>query len=165
MAGQIAKALLPVLTKLWSDAWAAGAAAAGRLAPGGSVKDQELQDMLSGLGAKWAAQIAQTTIGMLAKVLAAGGATLDTLKAVLADADHAAKIAATEVTRVAMAAAQLIYQRADVQYVRWVTRSGNPCASCIKNAEAGRWPLGVPFPSGDVIPPGHIRCECEIVPD
>lgn len=152
--------MLPVLVKLWTDAWHAGTKAAQQLAPGGSVEAQELADLLSGLGPKWATQIAETTLKILAKALVAGTSISD----LLSDAGRAAQIAVTEVTRVMMTVATTIYTRSNVSLVEWVVYSSNPCASCLENQAAGPWPLGTPFPSGDIAPPGHIRCECGLVP-
>jgi hypothetical protein len=48
--------------------------------------------------------------------------------------------------------------------VLWVTTSANPCHLCVDNEAAGPWPLGHPFPSGDITPPAHPQCQCHLEP-
>jgi hypothetical protein len=154
LSGPIAQAIRPVLEELWSAAWAAGAKAAG-----GVASSQALQSLLGQLSAKWVAQIVSTTLKILAAALAKGA----DLVAALKDAERAASIALTEAVRVMAAAAAQIYSDSGVLEIEWVCFPGC-CPACQENADAGPWPLGVPFPSGAILPPDHVRCRCAIVP-
>jgi hypothetical protein len=47
-------------------------------------------------------------------------------------------------------------------YVSWWAFA-DACEPCLDNAAAAPRPYGVPFPSGDVEPPMHDHCRCELV--
>jgi hypothetical protein len=143
---------------MWTAAYAAGSDAAG-----GEHDENALTALLHQLGSTWIAQIVTTTVKILAKVLAAGKATIEALREALSNAERSASIALTEVTRAMAEAARRVYAAAGVTRVRWVTED-DPCPDCAANAAAGPWPLGVPFPSGAMVPPDHVHCRCAIVP-
>lgn len=170
---RIADQLAPVLAELWTDAFKAGvqsaAQAAGQQIPPGAM--QQLAGLLAGQSAAWAAQIAHTTVSLLAAALAGAAvgiglaALVKLLKAVLSDLERAKSIAQTEITRVMAIAAQIVYRLLGIHYVEWVTEhDAKVCPACQSNQDAGRHPLGVPFPSGAPWPPGHVRCRCALVP-
>lgn len=126
-------------------------------------QQQRKAALIASAGAAWAGQIAATTLKLVATLLAAGGATAAAIASLLGDLARAADIALTEATRASSAGASSAYADAGVLYVRWVTEPG-ACEECEANEAAGRWPLGVPFPSGAIEPPQHPRCRCATVP-
>jgi hypothetical protein len=154
---QIAEALAPVLDQLWAQAWEAGAKRAGRDVPSQAGQYR----------AKWLSEVAQTRFEEIAVILAAGGtaaALAAAIAAALGSTANALRIAKTEVFRAFNGAMAEAYRRANVDRVRWVTRSANPCPICLENEAAGAHHLGQPFPSGDTAPPAHPNCECVLVP-
>lgn len=164
----IMAALRKVLLSLWLLAWKDGAKAAS-LAIGGSISfpDQMVADRIARFQAKWLQEVTDTRMRAIAAILAKGGtaAELETaIKAVLVDQGAARLIAVTEVTRAMNAAALEVYRAASVNKVRWVTRSANPCPTCLANEAAGTRYLGEPFPSGSTAPPEHPNCECVLIP-
>jgi len=49
--------------------------------------------------------------------------------------------------------------------VRWVVDPDGPCGSdCADNSLAGEVEPGQPFPTGDLRPPVHVACTCQLVP-
>ena len=166
--GRIRAALGRVLMQLWQAAWKAGAEAAGEAAGHfESVPDQVVADRVSRMAAQWIDEVTDTRMRRIAAILAKGGSAAEleaAVKAVLESESDADLIARTEVMRAMQLAALDVYRAAQVQKVRWVTHSANPCPVCIANEAAGpRW-LGEPFPSGDVAPPAHPNCQCALVP-
>lgn len=150
---------------MWTKAWQAGITAAEQAAghKASTTLTSELTSLLAQLASAWVAQIAQTTLKLLAKALAAGAA-LTALQAILDDLQRARDIALTEITRVMAIAAQKVYtDHGDLRW-RWVIEDDNACAACKGNADAGPWPIGVPFPSGAPYPPDHYRCRCGTIP-
>jgi uncharacterized protein with gpF-like domain len=167
----IAAALLPVLEQMWMAAAQAGVKAAS-LAAGTQqqLSQQEYQDLIAQMQRQWLQQITATTLALLASALATAATFTVTalsaaLVAALDNANRAKQIAMTEITRLMALAAQKIYQLAGVIYVRWVTEhDAKVCPACETNQAAGKWPLGVPFPSGAPQPPDHVNCRCALVP-
>jgi hypothetical protein len=103
----------------------------------------------------------------IAAILARGGTAAElehAIRAMMGDEHDARLIAVTEIARAMQAAALEAYRAAGVNKVRWITRSGHPCAICIANEAAGPRYLGEPFPSGHTAPPAHPQCECAIIP-
>lgn len=156
---------------MWTEAFEAGAQSASQLTgttPAGIA--QQIGALLSGQSAAWAAQIARTTVKLIAGLLAGVAAVtlaqlVLSIEGVLADAQRAAQIAITEITRLMSLAAQWIYQTAGVTLVEWVTEHDDRvCAACLANQAAGPHALGVPFPSGAPWPPQHPGCRCALVP-
>lgn len=45
----------------------------------------------------------------------------------------------------------------------WVCEGGNPCEVCLNNEAAGPVKAGEPFPSGDIAPPAHDHCHCNLI--
>lgn len=156
---------------MWTEAFEAGAKSAQKLTGTTTANIAlQIQGLLAGQSAAWAAQIAATTVNRIAGILAlAAGLALAELVAriegVLADAQRAAQIAITEITRLMALAAQWIYQMAGITLVEWVTEhDSRVCPACEANQAQGPHPLGVPFSSGAPWPPGHPGCRCALVP-
>lgn len=116
--------------------------------------------------------IAQTRLADLARLLADGvlrGVDAEQLaeeiRALLGDQARAHLIATTEVSRASSAAAYRAYQRAGVRTTRWLTEDDvKVCPVCDANERRGAVPIGTPYPSGDLYPPGHPRCRCAPIP-
>lgn len=164
----IMDALKPVLMKLWLDAWKAGAKGAGESAGDFiHVPDQVVADRIARMAAKWLDEVTETRIRRIAAILAAGGTAAEleaAIKAMLESGTDSRLIVITETTRAMSAAAMESYRAGGIEKVRWITRSGNPCAICLANEAAGPRYLGEPFPSGSVSPPEHPNCECALIP-
>lgn len=168
VAAQIRNALRDVLTRLWVDAWKAGLKAAGEAAGDFTkIPDQVAADRIARMAAKWLDEVTGTRVNRIAAVLAAGGSAAGleaAITAVLVSHQDARMVAITEIARAMNLAALEAYRTARVEKVRWITRSGNPCAICLANQAAGPRYLGEPFPSGSVSPPEHPNCECVLIP-
>lgn len=163
----LAAALAAVLIRLWTKAWHAGTEAATALAGAASIPPLVLADLLSQYGGLWAREIVSHAMDRMAAILAAGGtaaALTAALSAMLNDAAAAQRIALTETIRAMMAGAFEHYRYAGIRRVAWVTEGPAPCPACIANEAAGPRSLGMPFPSGDIAPPGHPNCRCALVP-
>jgi hypothetical protein len=160
------EALRPVLTELWSAAWTIGEQSAAE--HGGHGRGFNSRDFMEQHGHGWLTQIVHTRIQALAKILAEGPDDLAgmtaAVSAYLSDTNAAELVATTEATRAINAAAADAYRAASLWEVRWQTEDSTACPACIRNQEAGRRPLGVPFPSGAVAPPQHPRCRCALLP-
>jgi len=155
-------ALRKVLEQLWRAAWEAGQRVAGE-----EVHPQIAADRISRLSAKWLDEVTETRLHRIAVILAAGGtaaALAAAITAMLTSAADAAMVTVTEVTRAMNAAALEAYRKGNVDRVRWVTRSANPCPICLANEAAGAKHLGEPFPNGDTAPPAHPNCQCVLIP-
>ena len=50
-----------------------------------------------------------------------------------------------------------------VEKVRWSPSSLGPCPDCLDNVLAGSIVFGEPFPTGDIMPPGHPSCRCALI--
>lgn len=149
--GQINATLRPVLMQLWEQGYTQGLTLSGRtLAPVVVAGNVAL------LAGAWLAQIVRTTISLIAKALIAGTAIA------LGDAARAHLIATTEATRSIEQAVADSYMAEGVTEVRWIAGGPNPCQTCLDNQAAGVRQLGVPFPSGALVPPGHPDCHCHI---
>jgi hypothetical protein len=116
-------------------------------------------DLLDGLN--------NTQIDRLAVVLAALAITATQEEAVAAINSHvqqtqdswATTVASTESRSAAMAGTLDAFSAQGVEYVDWVTSSGDPCTFCI-DMEAGS-----PYALTDIDePPAHPNCMCDIVP-
>jgi hypothetical protein len=70
-------------------------------------------------------------------------------------------IARTETARALVEASASEYRDAGIEEVEWLV--GDPCAICEVNAGM-KMPMGEEFPSGDVQPPAHPNCVCDISP-
>ena len=135
-----------------------------------------LSDALDATGDIQAAQAADAVTGAytgaLSRVLAGADGEAKArdlgaqLGAVVADPGTAEGPVGDTITSGA-GAAKLDYCAAQaVEYGWWMTDpSSNTCPVCQANEDAGRWPLGEPFPSGDLSEPAHFSCRCAVVPE
>lgn len=58
-----------------------------------------------------------------------------------------------------------VYKKNGIDRVIWnTTLDERTCPICVGNEEAGRVKLGSKFPSGQTVPPAHIRCRCYLLP-
>lgn len=118
------------------------------------------------------ASVAQTRLDEIAAVLADGleqGRTIDeiaaALRGVLDNATWAKTTAWTETNRAMSAAALAGYAESGFDASEWMTAlDQRVCPKCGRNEDAGPVPLGEPYPSGDLHPPGHPRCRCAPLP-
>lgn len=167
-ASQVRAAFQKVLTRLWTDAWKAGMKAAGEKAGDFTkIPDQVVADRIGRMAAKWLDEVTDTRMRRIAAILAKGGTAAEleaAIRAMMGSQADARKIVITEIARAMQAAAVEAYRAAGVVKVRWITRSGHPCALCIANEAAGAKYLGEPFPSGHTAPPAHPQCECALIP-
>lgn len=115
--------------------------------------------------------IVTTLLDLMARVLeqqAAGKLTQAEaavkLRGILGSGSRSARIAMTEISRAASAAAYEVYQAAGVTLASWVIAPDGACAICQGNAAAGPVPLGSPFPGGERMPPQHPGCRCAVMP-
>lgn len=116
--------------------------------------------------------VASTRLDEIAMVLADGleqGRTIDeialALRGVLDNAVWAKTTAWTETNRAMSAAALAGYTESGFGASEWMTAfDQRVCPKCGRNEDAGPVPIGEPFPSGDLHPPGHPRCRCALVP-
>jgi SPP1 gp7 family putative phage head morphogenesis protein len=77
----------------------------------------------------------------------------------------AGNVGQTEVSAAVAGAAHVVYREAGVAEHEWVTAEDEKvCPICAANETAGPITLGLPFPSGDLIPPAHPRCRCTTTP-
>ena len=77
----------------------------------------------------------------------------------------ASNVGQTEVSAAVAGAAHHAYREAGVAEHEWVTaQDAKVCPICAANEAAGPVVLGMPFPSGDLTPPGHPRCRCAAMP-
>jgi hypothetical protein len=178
----IAAALLQQLAQVHAEGAAIGREAAEAAVTGGSVDWSDWQpgdppaDAVAGLvalemGERAAAQaMAQSRVNALARKLAAASQNgqvdaAGIARDELSDPGDAHQVALTEIVLASSAAAIAVYQRHGVQWHRWVTeRDGKVCAICRANAKAGPVRVGMPFPSGDLMPPIHPNDRCGTVP-
>ena len=108
-----------------------------------------------------------TQINRLAAVLLALGVAVTQEQIVQAINDHIAQtqsswaetVASTESRGAAMAGTLDAFSSVGVEYVDWVTSSGNPCGFCIDMEANG------PYVITDIDePPAHPNCMCDLVP-
>jgi SPP1 gp7 family putative phage head morphogenesis protein len=77
----------------------------------------------------------------------------------------ASNVGQTEVSAAVAGAAHHAYREAGVAQHEWLTAEDEKvCPICAANEAAGPVTLGLPFPSGDIIPPAHPRCRCTTTP-
>jgi 8-oxo-dGTP pyrophosphatase MutT (NUDIX family) len=191
---RINAALRIVLSEIWTDGYAIGTAAADALTSGqpmdvgdwapGEIEAADRLILARGdaPGLRALFEAAQHTIGLMAdsRTEAMARALADAvvngrsseslgaaLRALLADPDRAVRLALSELTRSSSAGAHGVYGGGrGVAATRWLTAEDNRvCAICDANANAGRIPLGMPYPSGDMYPPAHPGgCRCATIP-
>jgi SPP1 gp7 family putative phage head morphogenesis protein len=119
--------------------------------------------------AKTARLLQDTTVSRigtkLADALAKGltvKQTAESLRAVLKDSQRAFVIAQTEMGRAMMAEQSDTYAENGVNEVEWLAL--DPCELCAANEADGAIPVGTEFSSGDLFPPAHPNCYCDLVP-
>jgi hypothetical protein len=87
------------------------------------------------------------------------------LVGVLDDPADATPVAHTLMTLAQSAAAIAGYLESGVTQVVWsAARDSRVCPDCRANASAGPLPIGQPFPSGGILPPGCQGCRCALLP-
>lgn len=190
---RINAALRTVLSEILTDGYAIGTAAADALTTGqpmdvgdwepGEIEAADRLILARGdaPGLRALFEAAQHTIGLMAdsRTDAMARALADAvingrsseslgaaLRQLLADPDRAVRLALSELTRASSAGGHGVYGRRGVATTRWLTAEDDRvCAICDENADAGRIPLGMPYPSGDMYPPAHPGgCRCATVP-
>lgn len=88
--------------------------------------------------------------------------TADLLTSVLKDSQRALVVAQTEMGRAMMAEQSDTYADNGVQQVEWLAL--DPCELCAENEAASPIDINEEFPSGDLFPPAHPNCYCDLVP-
>lgn len=88
--------------------------------------------------------------------------TARSLTAVLKDSKRALLVAQTEMGRAMMAEQSDTYAENGVEQVEWLAL--DPCELCAENEAEGPIEVGTEFPSGDLFPPAHPNCYCDLVP-
>lgn len=84
------------------------------------------------------------------------------ITSVLKDSQRALVVARTEMGRALMAEQSDTYAENGVESVEWLAL--DPCELCAENESEGPIPVGTEFPSGDLYPPAHPNCYCDLVP-
>ena len=165
IAEEIRKALLAVLTDLWTAAWQAGAGHHG------GAPDGALEAFLATHGENWVSLISGTGISALLQAireaLAAGDPQRVTalLRDVLKVDERSEQIAVSEVTRAWNDGALTSMKAAGVAYKTWQTRrDGRVCGTCKANQDQGPIPLDATFQSGNKAPGAHPNCRCWLAP-
>jgi len=100
----------------------------------------------------------------LALGLSQGLSPADTAKAVNYVIDNPLRsmvIARTETARALIDSNVASYREAKIQRLEWLV--GDPCPICAPNAGV-IVPIGEEFPSGNVYPPAHPNCVCDVAP-
>jgi hypothetical protein len=90
----------------------------------------------------------------------------DLLSDALADEDTAVTLVGTQINIYTGLSAHDYYMQNSVTLVNWVTdpsKSG-VCPVCVANEAASPQTNGQPWPSGDVSPPAHPNCRCQLLP-
>jgi hypothetical protein len=164
IADEVRARLLAVLTQLWTDAYEAGAQAAGSTAAAA-----DLEAFLATHGEHWADLISgtggPTLVQAIKDAVTAGDphSIMDRIAQALQGDQRAERIAVTEVMRAWNAAYLLVIKAAGVSYKTWITmRDGKVCARCKSNEAQGPVPLDAPFVSGDMHPGAHPNCRCRL---
>jgi SPP1 gp7 family putative phage head morphogenesis protein len=89
----------------------------------------------------------------------------DQLRDVLDNPGRAELVAQTEIARAQSSAALREYAESAVERVEWSTaEDAKVCPRCDADEAAGPVPIHTAFPSGNLMPPGHPRCRCALIP-
>jgi hypothetical protein len=84
---------------------------------------------------------------------------------VLENPAEATPVAHTLMALARSAAAMAGFLHSGVTHVEWsAARDIRVCPDCRANSAAGPVPIGQPFPSGGVMPPGCQGCRCALLP-
>lgn len=87
------------------------------------------------------------------------------LEDVLGNPSRAELVAWTEIARAQSSAALREYAESAVERVEWSTaEDAKVCVRCEADEAAGPVPIHTAFPSGNLMPPGHPRCRCALIP-
>lgn len=151
--------------------WVAGDTDAAQLLLGKLGDGSGLRTLLNQSGIR-IRSVADTRLDELGRVLADGaehGDSMDqiakSIRGVLTVKSRALMIATTELNRAMSAAAYGRYKAAGHAATTWATaRDDRVCPICTENTLAGEIPIGEPYPSGDLYPPGHPWCRCACLP-
>lgn len=122
-------------------------------------------------GAKLLKGVSDTTRDFVNRAVARGidegfsvSEIADTLKGGYAfSEDRAYVIANTETARADVEGNLEAYREAKVEMKRWLLGAG-ACELCQTNAAQGAIPMDEAFSSGDMAPPAHPNCRCDILP-
>ena len=80
--------------------------------------------------------------------------------------ERAETIARTELAFAHVEGNMDAYKIGGVTHKRWILGSEHDIDDvCNDNADAGVIPFDEPFPSGDMAPPGHPNCVCDVIPE
>jgi SPP1 gp7 family putative phage head morphogenesis protein len=123
-------------------------------------------------GAQLVTMISNSTRQMLAQSVADGmdrglstGELADELKDNYAFSDARAEtIARTEMAFADVSASEAVYREAGADKKKWLLADEEYCDICALNAAAGAIPFDDPFPSGEMMPPEHPNCRCDLIP-
>jgi hypothetical protein len=112
--------------------------------------------------------IEDTTLDRIGSALANGlsqglgaGEIANSIDYIIDDPARSMVIARTETARALVEASASEYRDAGIEEVEWIV--GDPCDYCAINAGV-KMPMGEEFPSGDIQPPAHPNCVCDISP-
>lgn len=72
-------------------------------------------------------------------------------------------VSATEIHAAVEEAVSEVFEEEGIDYVEWRTEPG-ACEICLANEDAGTIERETMFSSGDMKPPSHPRCRCNLVP-
>ncbi len=145
------------------DSWQAGNEAAAALVdpPAGLQQLLASKDILI-------RDISDTTLNRIGSALAlslsqglGAAETANAINYVLDNPARALTIARTETARALIEANLAEYRDAKVETVEWLV--GDPCDLCAQNA-GQKVTMGQAFPSGNVAPPAHPNCVCDLAP-
>ena len=87
--------------------------------------------------------------------------TADAIDYIIDDPARSMVIARTETSRALVDSNLTEYRDAGIESVQWLV--ADPCDICEQNADM-IMPMGEEFPSGDVQPPAHPNCVCDLAP-
>ena len=166
-----AQAVLEGETTAQMGGWAAGDEEAARLLLSDLGDGSGLRTLLNQAGIT-IKSVADTRLEELGRVLADGTAKgrspddiAKAIKGVLDNKSRAHMIAVTELNRAVSAASLGRYQKAGRRETEWATADDDRvCPICMGNEEHGPVPIGEPYPSGALHPPGHPYCRCALLP-
>lgn len=78
--------------------------------------------------------------------------------------ERALMIARTEAAKADVEGNMTAYRAAGVAKKRWLIAQGDYCQACEDNAAVGVIPFDDAFPSGELAPPAHPNCRCDVLP-
>jgi Dinitrogenase reductase ADP-ribosyltransferase (DRAT) len=87
--------------------------------------------------------------------------TADAIDYIIDDPARSMVIARTETSRALVDSNLTEYRDAGIESVQWLV--ADPCDICEQNSDM-IMPMGEEFPSGDVQPPAHPNCVCDLAP-